>query len=714
LTAQAGETTAEDKKEAKPRFRPDIIRHSFDEKGGGRSVVLEDPVANKFFRISQYEYDLLSILDGRLSIREAIERLKLHGRYYTEDYASMLVEQSARAGLLLGTLYGSAQYQSRMKQMMDNARRKRSLFKLYFLYIPVLNPDRFLEKTLWFWRLLVNRLTAILLLVMAPGAVYLLVTGSSRLESEFLFFFNLRNLFVLWIAIAVVKLVHEFSHAYTAKGFGLRVPEMGIAMLLFFPCLYCNTTAAWQLADRKQRMSIALAGVFSEAVVAVISVYIWYFSAPGLLNSVAFFLMAISLISSLFFNGNPLLKFDGYFALIDYLRMPNLQGKAFAHLRYLFLNGVLGIREVRQTNAPRNERPILLTYGVSALIYRVFLYSGIIIGVYLRFDKTVGALLGVLAFALFVVRPVAAGTASLIKRRSDMHFRPYGLAVFLIIVACFVYILTIPWAGNSVYPCYLASARIRQIVIPAEAPVKQVLAREGDRVDKGRTIFRLDPTRLNYELKEKELKLAMIEREIAIIENTAKELSKLPLKNIERAQAKDAVEEITKDMKDLEWKAPFSGALSLLAPDLQPGAYPEKGTVVGELSNEENCEVIGLVPGVDIARVPKDQKVEVWFPIGEGRSFELQVSEISPFNREDLQGSPFSSRFGGEIATEVKDRMRKDSPLEAYYLCKMDFSNQHGLPLGLTGRLVVRTPPRTTLERLYDGAYRVFRRETIF
>ncbi len=701
-------------RETKPRFRPDIMRHSYDEKRGAYSIVLEDPVASKFFRISPYEFELLNILDGTLSVSEAVERLKLHGRHFTGDHATKLVEQFSRSGLLLSTGYGTSKTQTELRKNLDTAAKHRSLFKLYFLYIPLINPDTFLDKTVWLWRLVVNRFTAAFFLLFVPGAGYLLFTGIDRLASQFLFFFNFENLLVLWIAIASARLVHEFSHAYTAKNLGLRVPEMGIALLLFFPCLYCNTTTAWQLADRRSRISISAAGVLSELVVAVFFTYVWYFSMPGLLNSVAFYLVAISVLSSILFNGNPLMKFDGYFILIDWLRMPNLQTNAFNHLRYLFFNRVLGIESVQSKAAAAGNRSLLVSYGVSAFIYRFFLYSGIVIGVYLRFDKTVGVLLGLLAFSLFVVRPIAKGAITLIKRRSDMRCRPYGLLVFGLIAAAAVFLLVTPWSNNSIYPCYLESALVRQIVVPAEALVSEVFVRKGDRVHAGETVLRLDPERLNHDLADKEMELSLIKRQISIIENTGEDLSKLHLRYIELSQATDDIKHTRDDIANLEWKAPFAGAVTDLVQDLQPGFSPGKGAVVGKLACETRCEILGLVPENDISRVSPGVRVEVWFPIGSGKSIGLAVREVSPFNRTDLEGSPFSSRFGGEIATEIKDHDRKDSPLEAYYLCKMDFRNVERIPLGMTGRLVVSQPPRSALERIIQAVYRTFHREIIF
>jgi putative peptide zinc metalloprotease protein len=296
-----------------PKFRSDLEPIEQRDSEGRRIIVLRDPVSQQYFRLSYYEFLFLSALDGNLSPESASEKLKERGYYYSEEDVGHIVSRAAQEGLLLGTRFGTAGYQISLKNRVVAAQKARRLAGVYFLFIPILNPDRFLERTLWVFRLLCNRWTSALAVLSFPGALYLIISGLPRIEREFLFFFNLHNLMYLWVTIALTKLIHEFAHAYTAKKYGLHVPQMGIAFLIFFPCLYCDTTDAWQLADRKQRMAISGAGVFAEAVLATISAYVWYFSKPGIVNSLAFYLMGVALLSTLLFNGNPLLKFDGYF-----------------------------------------------------------------------------------------------------------------------------------------------------------------------------------------------------------------------------------------------------------------------------------------------------------------------------------------------------------------------------------------------------------------
>ena len=384
--------------EGRMKFRVDLQAHKYDDVEERHTVVLKDPVSGKYFYLTVYEYRLLKTLDGNLTLEEAVDRLSSHGYYYSVQEAAAIVGKAAQMGLVLGTKFGTAQFQEHMKNQMETAKKARRLSSIYFAFIPLVNPDKFLEKTLWIAQLFANKFTMGLIALALPGALYCIIAGIPQIQTEYLFFFNLENLVCLWITLAFTKLIHEFAHAYVAKSFGLHVPEMGVAFLIFFPCLFCNTTDAWQLADRRQRMAISAAGILVEGAVAIASTYVWYFTNPGIINSLAFYLMAVSFISTILFNGNPLMRFDGYFILMDLLKLPNLSTRAMAYVKYLFMNRVLGISLVSNSATTPREVFIFTVYGVAAFLYRVFLYTAIVLGVYYRFDKLLGILLALLAF----------------------------------------------------------------------------------------------------------------------------------------------------------------------------------------------------------------------------------------------------------------------------------------------------------------------------
>lgn len=700
-----------------PKLRPDLVPHLHDESGGKKRIFLRDPVSEKYFRLSEYEHRFLAALDGVSTIEQVVERLRKEGRHYTVETAGAIIDRAGRLGLLLGVKHGSAAFLKQAKAQARKAKRVKALSSVYYLFIPVLNPDRFLSRTLPFFKIVANKWTTYLVAAALPGALYLVVSGIPKMQLEYLFFFNWRNLMILWFTIALTKLIHEFSHAYVAKSYGLRVPEMGVAFLIFFPCLYCNTTDAWRLADRRQRAAISSAGIISEAAMAVLATYVWHFSKPGLLNSLAFYLMGVSFVSTVLFNGNPLLKFDGYFILTDYLGMPNLASNSSKYLKYLALNRTLGYAAAQNPSTSPREAWIFGVYGVAAFIYRIFLYAGIVLAVYYRFDKLLGLVLALIAFGLFVARPLALGVVFMVKNRHGLRPRLKGLAVVAALVAAIAVPLCAPWSSKSVYPCYVGSAKIQKLTAPIHTFVSQVFVRDGSEVRQGEELFKLDMTELAMRLRQKEIDLEGIEKELQYLLLDSENLYKAEAKEIERRQAEDEIAFLLEQRKLALGNntAPFDGVVTNLDFRFQEGFQPGEGAVVGEVRSIRDLVIQGLVPAEDVHKISKGESVEVWLPLGEGLILREKVEKIKPYSETDLSSSPFSSRLGGEVATEIKGRDRKEVPIEAYYVCSIRVASLGGsIPLGMTGRMAVASPRRSVLSKLVEDMARTFNREAFF
>lgn len=699
-----------------PKFRSDLEAFEHRESGGQKTVLLKDPVSQKYFRLSDYEYCFLKVLDGTMSADSAVQALKATGRYYSPEDVKQIIARASQAGVLLGTNYGTAKVQISLKHQLQKWKNAQRLSSVYFLFIPLLNPDRFLERTIKFFNLLWNKWTAALAALLLPGAVFFIIAGMPKIQREFLFFFNVSNLLYLWVTIVLSRLAHELAHAYTAKKFGLHVPQMGIAFLIFFPCLYCNTTDAWQLADRRQRMAISAAGVGAETVLAIFATYIWHLSQPGIVNSLAFYLMGVSLISTLLINGNPLLKFDGYFLLVDYLRLPNLYQKAFGYIKYLFINKVLGTPRISDPSTSTREKIIFATYGFSSFAYRIFLYFGIIVSVYYRFDKTIGILMALLAFGLFLVRPAVKGSVNLVRHRAEINPRPTESLILAFLVILIVAVIFVPIPSNSVYPCFLDSGRKQKLAMPLHTWLDKANVREGTTVRKGGILFQLDPSILKLNLVKKETNRDIIRNELDLLLLDDRRRAEIPGKQLELFQAEDEIFLIKQQLMEAESGiiAPFNGVVTKLDSRMKPGFQSGQGIVIGELESLTEYMVRALIPEVAFHKVFLGQEVRVWFPIGSGVEFKGIIHDIKPFSEKDLSESPFSSRFGGELATEIKSHDQKDSPLEAQYDCIIVLSQGDlKLPLGMTGRLIVLSPPQSLAARIIDKVTQTFRKESL-
>ncbi|MFH0824423.1 MAG: efflux RND transporter periplasmic adaptor subunit [Pseudomonadota bacterium] len=699
-----------------PKLRPDLEAFPQPDGPGHRIVVLKDPVSQKYFRLTEFEYRFLQALDGTRSHTEASTVLNSRGYHYGLDDAREIITRATQAGLLLGTRFGTASFLLDLKRRLKSWRRSRTLSQIYFLFIPLVNPDRFLGKTVGYVRWLWSPWVVYPACFAIPGAVYILAAEWTSLRTEFLFFFNLKHLVYLWVTIALTKLVHELSHAYTAKSFGLRVPEMGVAFLIFFPCLYCNTTEAWQLADRSRRMAISAAGVLAEAAIALCSVYVWYATRPGVVHSLAFHLMGVSLASTVLFNGNPLMKFDGYFLLTDYLGLPNLFQKAQGYLRYLFMNLVLGIRGVRDPSRTRREKRLFMFYGSVALAYRLVLYYGIVTAVYLRFDKTLGMLLAALALGLFVVRPIWRGSVGLYARRSEIRPRFKGSLILAGSLICAGVVLFAPIGSNSVFPCHVDAAGKQKLTVPMHTWVDSVLIRAGATVKKGAVLFRLDTSLLELNLARQEVIRNIIKAEADLLLLDDQRRAELPGKEIELMLAEDEIHQIKERLIEARggFIAPFDGVVTRLDPKMKRGYQPGEGIIVGELESTAAPIIHALVPERDMAAIREGERVRVLFPIDAGVEFQGRIQGIRPFSERDLKDSPFSSRFGGDVPTEAKGGDQMDVPLEAQYDCSVVLDEGAlNVPLGMTGKLIVALPPRSVAHRVFHRLMQTINRESL-
>ncbi len=696
-----------------PKFRQDLEESRFPESDGVESVVLKDPVTERYFRLSRYEYNFLTALNGERSVEQAVEFMKGKGVHYSEEDAKLIFTRAAHYGLVLGTPFGTAKRLASLKRQMKNAGKAKFVASSFFYSIPLLNPDAFLGKTVWVFNLIARRRFVLPLFLAALGAIYLVITGWSRVEREYLYFFNARNLFYLTITLTVAKFTHEFSHAYCAKSFGLHVPQMGVSLLMFIPCLFCNTTDAWGLADRRQRMAISAAGILAETIMAVGAAYIWWFTKPGVLNSLAFYLMAVSFVSTIVFNGNPLIKFDGYFVLMDYLRIPNLAQKSMDHVKYLFMNRTLGVGDFRSVAETPRERFIFTLYGFCAILYRVTLYAGLVAGVYYKFDKFIGILLAVPALGIFVIRPLLKGVKTIYDRRSAISLKLRPAAVFVGIAALGLVLLFMPLSLHSTYVCRISSMKSQKITTPIDAGIADVFIHKGGMVAKGDTLFTLDTTFLRHAREQLELDRAIAEKETNLLQLDDSQRAGAQTKVIETLKIDDALARLDAkiELASRGIRAPFSGVVTALDPRVLKGYRPGEGAVIGEIESIDEQQAQALIPEEDLQWVGKDQMVKISLPIGQGVTLSLPVTDLRRFSEQNLTDSPFSSRFGGVVAVESKNNL-EDAPLTAFYTCSARIDGEK-LPTGMTGKLIVPAPPKSLAARMLNGLQQVFNRESL-
>ena len=218
--------------------------------------------------------------------------------------------------------------------------------------------------TSWFIAFSVGTMLAALTLVASQYSTF-----SAKLP-EFQSFFNWHSIVYFWCSLAIIKVIHEFGHGLTAKHFGGEVHEMGMLFLVLTPALYCDVTDSWLLPSKWKRIWISAAGIYVECFLASLATFVWWNTEQGLLNSLSLATMFICSVNTIMFNANPLLRYDGYYVMSDYLEIPNLRVKSTQFFAYLFQEKVLGLEIPVQSYMPRSRRSLFVIYAIASYLYR--------------------------------------------------------------------------------------------------------------------------------------------------------------------------------------------------------------------------------------------------------------------------------------------------------------------------------------------------------
>jgi putative peptide zinc metalloprotease protein len=432
------------------RCRPDLEanRHLYH----GRSYwVVKEPVGLNYFRFHDEEYAILKMLDGRTSLQEIKDRFQ--GEFAPQRITLQDLQQFIgmlhRSGLVISHATG----QGRQLRRRGDEKKKRELIgklsNVFALRFRGIDPERilnFLNPFTW-WFFTLPALIAVCLFGLS--AIVLLLANLQQFQSKlptFEQFFAAHNWIYLGITMALVKVLHEFGHGLSCKRYGGECHEMGLMFLVFTPCLYCNVSDSWMLPNKWHRVFIGAAGMYVELTLASIATYLWWFSEPGMFNFLCLSVMFICSVSTVMFNGNPLLRFDGYYILMDFLEIPNLRQKATEILKRWFQKNCLGLQLQDNPFLPHKHRFWFGIYTVASVIYRwvvVFSITMFLIKVLEPYGlQAIGRTVAVAGIIGMIVKPMrevvkffrTPGRASRMKRKNILTSSAIAAALLAAVV----------------------------------------------------------------------------------------------------------------------------------------------------------------------------------------------------------------------------------------------------------------------------------------
>ncbi len=666
----------------KVKLRPDlIVQPQFYE--GMTHYVIKDPIALKYFRFKVEEYFLLQQFDGKQNLQDvkrAFER-KYRPQTITVDDLLRFASQLHEAGI--AQIDTPDQAGALIRRRKKNQWKKVWQFFANILYIkiPVVDPEKLLSGmypyfrwlyTSWFIAFSVGMMLAALTLVASQYSTF-----SARLP-DFQSFFNWHTIFYFWISLAVIKVIHEFGHGLTAKHFGGEVHEMGMLFLVLTPALYCDVTDSWLLPSKWKRIWISAAGIYVECFLASLATFVWWNTEQGLLNSLCLATMFICSVNTILFNANPLLRYDGYYVMSDYLEIPNLRIKSTQFFAYLFQEKVLGLEIPVQSYMPRSRRSLFVIYAVASYLYRWVVTFSILyfLSQFLKPKglQSISYLLAGGSLVPLLVMPLYQGV-KFIKQPGRMRkVKKLRAATFAVVtVALIIGILLIPTPLRVQGTLVLTAARPAEIYAQVPGRLETLNVMDGDYVKEGTILATLSNPEKQIELEQ------LVEQHDtnyvkALWYGTTSDLSSQALKKKHQQmeqQLEAPMSKVSDQIGKLILVAPRDGQAMGVPKRETIGQYVKPGKPFMEIGDPHKLEAHLLLDQSDVDLIRsadgKDRPT-AWMKIYgiSETTWKSYVAETANRSREEIPPE-LSNVAGGEIATKQDPKTGQAVPLTAVF-----------------------------------------------
>ena len=717
------------------RVRADLTAKR--QKYHGRSYwVVKEPVGLNYFRFQDEEYAILQMINGYRSLDEIKEKFEeeFPPQKITLEELQQFLGMLHRSGLIVAAVPGQGR---QLRQRRDERRRKEilgAMTNVLCIRFKGIDPERALNwlypKLKWFFSTFVFACCILL----AFSALSLVLIEFDVFRSKlpgFRDFFSPTNAVFLAVTLGVTKVLHEFGHGLMCKHFGGECHEMGVMILVLTPCLYCNVSDSWMLPSKWHRAAIGAAGIYVEITLASISTFVWWFTEPGLLHYLCLNIMFISSVSTILFNANPLLRYDGYYILSDLVEIPNLRQKATSILGRKMGEWFLGLEPSEDPFLPERNQAFFALYTVAAVMYRWFIMASILFFLYKVFEpyglKIVGQAIAAMAIYGLVFQPFqklykffsVPGRIHKVKK-PRMYATLAGLAA---LIAAFVFV---PLPHYVFCPLEIRARDAKNVYVTVPGTLDQILHQPGDVVAANTELAKLENIELDQEISKEEGRLELYTIRLASMKRQAHRDPGSATQIPQYEKACYAIQEQLKEKKTdkdrLTIRAPQAG--TVMPPPRRDNKESPDGELSGwsgtplmrrnigaflqakppvlfcQIGDPEKMEATLVIDQAKVDFVAVDHKVEIKLDELPGDILDGAINEIAA---DELEVSPrnLSAKVGGELPTETDDT-GAERPLNPSYQARVFLDDPDGLLRpGLRGTAKIQTEPQSLGRRAW-------------
>ncbi|MBF0273332.1 MAG: biotin/lipoyl-binding protein [Magnetococcales bacterium] len=634
-------------------------------KDGSPTWTLRDPATNQFFRIGWREFEILCRWRRGAPARIA----ELVSTETTLETTTEDVQELVR--FLLGANLLRPQGErglARLNQLVASTRLswfQHLLHAYLFFRIPLFNPDRLLKKGLPWVAWAFSRSFFVASGVAGVIGLHFITRQWEIAMATFSETDLLTEVMFISLAMILTKAIHELGHAFSAVRNGCRVPTIGVAFLMLLPVLYTDTSEAWKLASRRQRLVIASAGIVSELLLTAWASLIWGMLPLGGTKDAIFFIATVSWISTLLLNASPFLRFDGYYLLSDWLDIENLHERAGRLGRWKLREWLLGLGAPFPDAALYDRRTFLILFAWVTWIYRFFLYLGIALAVYHLFFKLLGLILMSVEIGWFLVKPIWGELKAWMRPETRVRLNRQ-VVLFVTLVAGLIGLMLIPWKDSVHAPALLQRERHVTLHAPVAARVAERLVREGDRVKQGDLLVRLVSEDLENQRRINQSRIDLLSWKLAFRGGTPALLKRSPVTDKELAIEWTHWRELTRQHQQLSITAPFDGWVAQAGREVQPEVWVAGGEIILTLTDPASWRAVAYVREIDLPRVRLGAS-GLFIPEGiDWEPITGQITSLTATGSTAMEETPLFTQHGGTIPVR-RDAQGRWIPTTALY-----------------------------------------------
>lgn len=627
---------------------------------GELGYVVKSPANGKYLRFREAEARVIQLFDGHRTVLEIASQLAASGVQLAASSIDAFATKLATFGLVERTFEEKTSVQLERLRLERRERRKQPLFRgeLLRMRFPMSNPDRWLTKTLPYLRWCFTPAFVWVSLVIFAGYAALLTARWSELSDAFSALLSPASLTIgtgllFWGSFVFVGAVHELGHAYACKAFSGEVNEMGFMVMYFQPAFYCNVNDAWSFTQLRHRLWVTAAGAWIELLLGAAAATVWALVTPGsVVATIALFVTVLAGGLALLSNANPLLPLDGYFALSDWLEIPNLRQRALQYVRW-FTSTRLLRRQLEEPVVTERERRIFLVYGGLATAYIATVYLVVLRVGFGWASRAFGVAWAVAIFAglvlwqrrrilgwYFAARDV---TRELTRSRrvSVLRRLPAVLRGRWGIVLAVALVLLIPWPRSANGYWTALPTGLVVVTAPTDGIVTAVSVQTGEHISAGAPVISLRDVQL-----ERALYAQSSVRDSLQLRSRASVARRNDQAETEAAFARAAesrTSELTAGQRALTVRATMDGDVLTNEPQLLLGKNVRAGQALLQIGRSDSIEIRVRLSGAGAASVRAGDRVSLLLDADAGRPIVTTIATVSPVSSTTISGATEAS-----------------------------------------------------------------------